>query len=270
MSLPVSVQICTLNEASNIADCLASVLRNDPQDVVVIDGGSSDGTPDIVRALGVRLIEAGPIGLAGQRELGTPRLPARTRRSLMRTTGWKRPGWRPRSPSCRRAAMLLVLQSCLRVADPVNWWLQGWDQYFIESIAPAADTIMVGRPALFRTDALTGIESTARILVEDTEMSRDFQRRGLRQGIGTAVSYRHCPAGRVESFAKWQGYGRGYRHFVGEHPQRRRALLRHMLFTVPLARAWRPVLRGNVTQPVFGLLMAGNLVAGWLTAGPRD
>jgi rSAM/selenodomain-associated transferase 2 len=41
---PISVIIPTLNEAGTLADCLDSVRREQPAQVVVVDGGSSDGT----------------------------------------------------------------------------------------------------------------------------------------------------------------------------------------------------------------------------------
>ncbi len=48
-----------------------------------------------------------------------------------------------------------ALQSSLR-AVRVRQLVEstGWNQYFIESVRPTADTTMVGRPALFVTAAL--------------------------------------------------------------------------------------------------------------------
>jgi hypothetical protein len=122
---------------------------------------------------------------------------------------------------------------------------------------------MVGRPALFLTEALQSDPSDLISLDEDTHLSRRFELQGLRQGIGTAIAYRHCEQTREENFKKWQSYGRGYRGFVDQHPDRRDAIIKHMLFTVPVARSWRPVLRGQVSQPIFGVLMAGNIIFGW-------
>lgn len=48
--MPLSVIIITFNEASNIAACLQSVAFAD--EVIVMDCGSTDGTPDLARKLG--------------------------------------------------------------------------------------------------------------------------------------------------------------------------------------------------------------------------
>lgn len=53
--VPISVLIPVKNEASNLAACLASVAWCD--DIVVVDSGSTDGTPDIARMAGARLVD---------------------------------------------------------------------------------------------------------------------------------------------------------------------------------------------------------------------
>ena len=62
MGPTVSVVLPTLNERTTIADCLASLLAQDHDDIVevlVVDGGSTDGTRDVVEAAGppVRLVD---------------------------------------------------------------------------------------------------------------------------------------------------------------------------------------------------------------------
>lgn len=67
----VSVIIPTLDEAAGIAATLASVLAQSGAQLVVADGGSSDGTPDVVRAAapGAVIVEA-PRGRAAQMNAG--------------------------------------------------------------------------------------------------------------------------------------------------------------------------------------------------------
>ena len=53
--MPVSVLILTLNEALNLPGCLESVAWSD--DIVVFDSFSTDGTEEIARAAGARVIQ---------------------------------------------------------------------------------------------------------------------------------------------------------------------------------------------------------------------
>ena len=74
----ISVIIPTLNEASTIEDCLGqfeggTVRPDEPAglEIIVVDGGSDDGTPEIVRSRpGARLIESSLRGRAIQMNAG--------------------------------------------------------------------------------------------------------------------------------------------------------------------------------------------------------
>ena len=70
--LRVSVIIPTLNEASTIEDCLGQFdCGSEFLEIIVVDGGSDDGTPEIVRSCpGARLIESSIRGRAIQMNAG--------------------------------------------------------------------------------------------------------------------------------------------------------------------------------------------------------
>ena len=66
--LPLSVTIITKNEAPRIAECLASVASL-ADEIVVLDSGSTDGTPQICAAHGARVIDAEWLGFGPQKDL---------------------------------------------------------------------------------------------------------------------------------------------------------------------------------------------------------
>ena len=65
----VSVIIPTLNEADNISNVLRNVKRGKNVEIIVVDGGSSDGTIEQSREHDVTVIESPP-GLAKQLNTG--------------------------------------------------------------------------------------------------------------------------------------------------------------------------------------------------------
>jgi rSAM/selenodomain-associated transferase 2 len=67
----ISIIVPALNEAAGIGATLAALapLRDRGHDVIVVDGGSSDGTPELARPLADRVIAA-PRGRANQMNAG--------------------------------------------------------------------------------------------------------------------------------------------------------------------------------------------------------
>ena len=261
----VSVQICTLNEEENIGSCLESVQANDPAEIIVIDGGSSDATVSIAQSFGARVLTPGRLGLGPSRQLGY-RATACEFSAFVDADDRLSRDWISTMVLELEAGGYSALQSSLRAEPEGSWWDRGWDEYFQESVVPTSDTSMVGRPALFRTMDLLRVTQELTSLDEDTHLSRAFEEMGLRQGIGHAVAYRRVERTWHENSAKWRSYGRGYRGFVQAHPERRRAIQRHIWVTIPLVRGFRPVLRGHPAQPAFAFLMAYSIIAGWRDA----
>lgn len=264
MPFPVSVQICTLNEEQNIGACLKAVLANEPDEIIIVDGGSSDATIEIAETYGVRVIAPGQLGLGPSRQVGY-RATSLPYSAFIDADDRIEPSWIATMVQEMKTGGYSALQSSLRAIETGSWWSRGWNQYFTESVRPKSDTTMVGRPAMFLTSALQVVDEDLISLDEDTHLAKQFQDLGFRQGIGSAIAYRYVEDTREENFRKWQSYGRGYRGFVDSHPDRRSALLRHMIVTIPISRSWGPLLRGNIDQPVFGLLMSANILKGWFS-----
>ena len=123
----VSVQIITLNEASDLGECLSSVLSQGAAEVLVIDGGSTDKTCEIAREHGADVILAPDLGRGAARALGhhsteckyvamvdaDDRLPAEWLKNLL---------------SELVEGGYAALQGSLRVKDPSNFWENGWNE----------------------------------------------------------------------------------------------------------------------------------------------
>jgi len=263
MPVPVSVQIITLNEEEHIRGCLDAVIANDPAEIIVIDGGSTDNTVAIATSLGATVLSPGRLGRGASRHLGY----TSTRQPFVAMVDADdRPGptWLAQMLDHMEAGDYSALQSSLRAFNPGNFWSRGWDVYFQESIRPTSDSTMVGHPSIYRTDALIGARTDIGHEHEDTQLSMDFEQRGLRQGIAPVVSYRIAPNTREESIAKWRGYGRGYRDLVAIKPDKRSAILRHITWTIPVQRGFCPLVKGKWQQPVFALTMAGAITYGYM------
>lgn len=66
----ISVVIPVRNAEALIEQCLTSVVRSDPAEIIVVDGNSTDSTCDIARRFPVSIISDGGLGLPVARTLG--------------------------------------------------------------------------------------------------------------------------------------------------------------------------------------------------------
>jgi glycosyltransferase involved in cell wall biosynthesis len=65
-AVPLSVVLITRNAAAQLPECLASVAFAD--DVVLVDSGSSDGTPDVAARYGARVVAKEWLGFGRQKQ----------------------------------------------------------------------------------------------------------------------------------------------------------------------------------------------------------
>ncbi len=65
----ISVVVCTKNNAKNIERVLRSIVQNHPLEVIVVDGGSTDGTRNIVQKFPVKMLTDPGKGLALARQI---------------------------------------------------------------------------------------------------------------------------------------------------------------------------------------------------------
>lgn len=68
--LPVSVVICVRNRADELGRCLNSLAHVSVQEVIVVDGCSTDGTVAVAQAWGARVISDEGLGLGHARRIG--------------------------------------------------------------------------------------------------------------------------------------------------------------------------------------------------------
>lgn len=66
----VSVVVCTLNSIASVERCLESIRESDVGEVIVVDGGSTDGTRQIAEAMADLLLTDQGQGLGAARNLG--------------------------------------------------------------------------------------------------------------------------------------------------------------------------------------------------------
>jgi glycosyltransferase involved in cell wall biosynthesis len=261
MVYPVSVQITTFNEEKNIAACLIGVLRNSPQEIIVIDRGSKDHTVEIARKFGAKVLVYPDTSRGFRRLQGF--LSTDCKYVACVDADDRIPqDWILRMLGELELGDYSAIQSTPRVPKIESRIDRGWDNYFAESVRPQKDTIMVGRPALYVRESVANPDISVGHYSEDTEFSKYLSDKNLRQGVLPIISHREVPNLWRANFKKWRGYGIGYSDFLQIHKKRRLPIYFHVLIRIPIVRAFRSARNGYPSQFFFNGLMSANIVIG--------
>lgn len=253
--LPISVNICTLNEEKNIGDCIISIKKNNPSEIIVIDGNSTDRTVQIAKSLGAKVIKS-KRGLASQRQAG---IEASSQKYIAIVDADDR-----LNKDCLLISLtelkknkfhaIKVLNS---VHKPETYWEKAMASTLIIEGRLPKETNMVGRPALYLASSIkkVGFDFFFNgVGCEDTDISRAFEKKRFKQGIGTGKSYRkHEKTFRLH-MKKWKKYGKGDARFAYKYPERKWSIIKHLLINYPLVKSFGAIINGKIKYVPFFIL----------------
>lgn len=253
--LPISVNVCTLNEERNIEECIRYIEKNNPIEIIIIDGGSTDKTVQIAKKLGIKVIKSKK-GLASQRQAG---INASSEKYIALVDADDR-----LDKNC--LSILLneleenkfdAIQALNFAYKPDTYWEKAMaSTLLIEKPLPMS-TVMVGRPALYLASSIKNVGFDSffdGVGCEDTDLSRSFEKMGYKQGIGTGKCYRKHETTFEDNFKKWKKYGKGDAHFVYKYPERKLSIIKHLLINYPIVKSYRAALNGNIKYIPFFVL----------------
>jgi glycosyltransferase involved in cell wall biosynthesis len=253
----VSVVILTKNSARTIQGCLRSVIEEKPGEILIVDGASTDSTPDIVRRYAVHVISDPSQSLGRSRQMGVE-----AARGIYVMFVDSDVVLAPGSISTMRRELenygWAGIHARLLSAENVSYWQraeqQGFSLYY-GRVGPRdrIDTIA----ALFRKAVLLRypFDVNQRESAEDIDLSRRLVENNQKLGVSSAVAY-HYHRREFSAFAKQRfrgGLGNARLGFKREEA-------RVFIIFDPLMTAISKIVRNTLTKRV-------TLVPYWCAGG---
>ena len=231
----VSVVIPVRNAERLLEACLASIARNEPREIIVVDGMSTDGTLDIARRYGVKILSDEGGGLPAARLLGAE--VAASERVALVDADVVMPdgGLAALVEEFEQGGFTALQAGQLSVSGPAYW-----GQALVNHHRTGRSKNWFGLVAtLFDRKALLEHGFDARFLSgEDIELRWRLQRAGARIGVSERTIVEHRFEDDSYDFAKgqWLADGHGLGRMVVKHGARGAPLL-----GLPLAAAVRGI-----------------------------
>lgn len=237
--LPVSVTICTLNEEKNISKCIESMMRQNPYEIILVDGSSNDKTVEIAKKYNVKVIIVDKKGLAYQRKIAVENC-SQKYIAIMDADH------RPDLGSFEKMIHQLTItgfdgiEAFIYSVKNKSFWDWSMEQNFILSHNIVRETDMIGTPCVYKAEVLklNNFDPFFTASSDDTDLSYRLIKKGFRLGICSAI-VRQEHRSEMKTFIKkliW--YGKGDAQFVYKHPERLFHMLKHHYYNYPLKKSF--------------------------------
>jgi glycosyltransferase involved in cell wall biosynthesis len=262
-----TVIICCRNAEESIKRCLESVLSNNPSEIIVIDGFSTDKTVEIISNLGISFHQGLGRGLTADRQLGIDL--SKTKWSFFVDSDHVLP--KNFLATMRKLIEELdytLIQSKLEIWNPKGLLNKGENCYYELVHNSNGENIIPGiAPAVFLTENLKSAQPLAiadgmTATIDDTNWAIKAMNLGAKIGIfGPKVSQFHSSSF-IEYYKKFKWYGIGDGEFCIAHPLHRGRHYFHLIIRYPIIYSLRSLRRGLPAAIPF-LVMQGLVRGFW-------
>lgn len=255
--MAISVVVCIKNEEQRIEACLRSILSNNPDELIVVDGGSIDKSVELSRIYTSKVIVTHNSNLTRDRQIGINaakndyiamidadhRLKENDLISLLADL---------------KIFEFDIVQSQLVSFKNNNWFNIAEEQMWaLNHNHPGARSMIGVAPAIYKKEIFTLInfDDTITKTIDDTDFAyRLSQLPDIKYGIGrTRIAQLHNPsfASYMKKF-KWYGIGDG--EFCLKHTNRTASMLFHLFIRYPLGYSLRALLKRKLLAVPFLIL----------------
>jgi len=206
----ISCIICVLNEIKNIDIIKRNIKLLSNYEVIIIDGGSIDGTFEVIKNIpNIRVFQASRVGLLSQRLIGIRE--ASNEACFLLNADDFLDNYDLES-DFKKLSIKGVhgIHIPLRCKDPKTFSEYWWDSYFLSLKFSYKDSKVLGRPCLTLKKLFIGLNVPEKVFNEDTYLGYAQEKLfGKLNYITSEQSiYRKCPKHLNETIIQFYKYGR--------------------------------------------------------------
>ena len=253
----VSVVVCVKNEAKRIHDCLSLICANNPDEIVVVDGDSSDETVTIAKKFPVKVVVSKNSNLTRDRQVGIDE--ARNDIVVMIDADHRLdPDSIDSLVADLYAFNLDIVQSQLCSTGGSNFWTDAEDSAWELTHNIPGEKAMIGTaPAVYRKRVFDCVrfEDNITSTIDDTDFIYRLSKfPDIKIGIGhTKIKQYHFSDFKTY-LHKFRWYGKGDGEFCLKNPNRAFSMIYHLLIRYPVIYAIKSLSKGQFKAVPFFIM----------------
>lgn len=233
----ISAIVCTKNCEDLIDGCLKSITNNNPKEIIIIDGKSTDKTLDVAKKYTKLIYSDEGKGLAYARQLGAEK----AKGNYIAYIG---PDNVLGDYSLDKMLDEMInngyvgIQPQVLVQDSKSYWDRGWNNNLIISHNKVEERDVIGTPCLFDKNVIVKVKYDPSITfgADDTDLCFRLQKNGYRLGISSVLVYENQHSTFTDFSKRWMWYGMGDAQFIVKHKNRILISITHPLRSYMIRR----------------------------------
>lgn len=225
---PVSITISALNEEHRIKDTIISARKNNPAEIIVIEGGSTDKTADIARQFADRVYSVDQYGLGYKRAYGVEMATQPFVMTLDADQVLEDNALANMIKELEEKGYAGIQAKLLSIQNE-TYWEQAMGYNCGLTHSKPIDSNIIGTPAIFRREILLkcNFDKSISGSCDDTDLCYRLVSKGYRLGISSAICYQKHRSSFKTTIKKFSWYGEGDLEFGLKHPERMLSIFTH-------------------------------------------
>jgi len=265
----VSVVVCVKNEEARIEDCMRSVSLNDPGEIIVVDGGSSDRTVEIAKNFTQKVIVSNNSTLTRDRQIGIDAASKTFIAMIDSDHRLDNNSLQLLLHDLNEYHFDIVQSQVISLGNNKFWNFAEEQAWHLTHNKPGPKKMIGVAPAIFKREIFDRVrfDDTITKTIDDTDfIYRISKINDIKFGVGkTKVKQLHF--GSLRSYVKkfkWYGIGDG--EFCIKHPNRTFSMIVHLLFRYPIIYSFKALINMKFAAILFFIIQGFCRLYGLLLA----
>jgi glycosyltransferase involved in cell wall biosynthesis len=252
--LPVSIVICALNEEKRIKDAIKSAYDNNPNEVIVVEGGSTDKTLEIAKKYADKVYSVENYVLGYKRAYGAK---VSTQKYILYLDADHilPKGSLETMINELDSRKLVGIQASLKSVKNETYWEEGMEFNVDITYDPTEFVPVIGMPCLYVLDILRHNNFDENIgAADDTDLCYRITKKGHKLGISSAICYQKHRSNFKSTMKKFLWYGEGDCEFGIKHKERLWSIYSHPIRNYIIKKSFLAIKKNKIKFVPFFVL----------------